>query len=90
MQANVLIEIKSKAIDKTFTYNIPINLKDKVKVGIRVLVPFGNRKLEGFVMDIGDIKTEYKIKDIIDVIDEEEVLTEELINLGKYMSRNLV
>ena len=87
MQANVLIEIKSKAIDKTFTYNIPINLKDKVKVGIRVLVPFGNRKLEGFVMDIGDIKTEYKIKDIIDVIDEEEVLTEELINLGKYMSR---
>ena len=87
MQANVLIEIKSKAIDKTFTYNIPINLKDKVKVGIRVLVPFGNRKLEGFVMDIGDIKTEYKIKDIIDVIDEEEVLTEELIYLGKYMSR---
>ena len=87
MQANVLIEIKSKAIDKTFTYNIPINLKDKVKVGIRVLVPFGNRKLEGFIMDIGDIKTEYKIKDIIDVIDEEEVLTEELINLGKYMSR---
>ena len=87
MQANVLIEIKSKAIDKTFTYNIPINLKDKVKVGIRVLVPFGNRKLEGFVMDIGDIKTEYKIKDIIDVIDEEEILTEELIYLGKYMSR---
>ena len=87
MQANVLIEIKSKAIDKTFTYNIPINLKDKVKVGIRVLVPFGNRKLEGFIMDIGDIKTEYKIKDIIDVVDEEEVLTEELINLGKYMSR---
>ena len=87
MQANVLIEINSKAIDKTFTYNIPINLKDKVKVGIRVLVPFGNRKLEGFIMDIGDIKTEYKIKDIIDVIDEEEVLTEELINLGKYMSR---
>ena len=87
MQANVLIEIKSKAIDKTFTYNIPINLKDKVKVGIRVLVPFGNRKLEGFIMNIGDIKTEYKIKDIIDVVDEEEVLTEELINLGKYMSR---
>ena len=87
MQANVLIELKSKAIDKTFTYNIPINLEDKVKVGIRVLVPFGNRKLEGFIMNIGDIKTEYKIKDIIDIVDEEEVLTEELIYLGKYMSR---
>ena len=47
MNCEVLVELKSKNIDKTFTYSIPQALIDKVKVGIRVLVPFGKQKLEG-------------------------------------------
>ena len=49
MVCEVLVELKSKNIDKTFTYLIPDKFKDKVKEGIRVLVPFGKQKLEGFV-----------------------------------------
>ena len=54
MVCEVLVELKSKNIDKTFTYLIPDKFKDKVKEGIRVLVPFGKQKLEGFVLNISD------------------------------------
>ena len=49
MVADVLVELKAKEIDQTFTYKIPSNLLDKVEVGKRVLVPFGKQKLEGFL-----------------------------------------
>ena len=50
MTAQVLVEIKAKSIDKTFTYNIPKYLESEVMVGKRVLVPFGRQKIEGFVL----------------------------------------
>lgn len=87
MFAQVLIEIKAKSIDKTFTYSIPNNLKGIIKIGIRVIVPFGNRKLEGFVIDIGDYDIDYNVKAIIDIVDNDPILTKELIDLGRYMSK---
>lgn len=87
MEAKVLIELKAKNIDKTFTYNIPDILEDKVKIGTRVLVPFANRKLEGFVLEIGKYKEDFNLKSIISVIDDDPVLTSELITLGYYMSK---
>ena len=87
MFADVLVELKAKRIDKTFTYLIPNNQIDKVKVGIRVLVPFGKQTLEGFVLNIEkDKNIDYEIKEIIDIIDEEPVLNEEMLELGKYIS----
>ena len=88
MTAEVLVEIKTQGMDKTFTYNIPKILEDRIKVGIRVLVPFGKQKLEGFVLSISNNKKcEYEIKDIIDVVDDEPVLNEEMLNIGKYMAQ---
>lgn len=84
MQANVLVEVNIKYSDSPFTYNIPERLIDKIKLGYKVIVPFGNRKVEGFVVEIGDFNTSYKLKDICDVVGE--ILTPELIDLGKYMS----
>ena len=89
MQANVLVELKAKQVDKTFTYHVPTIYEDKIKVGIRVYVPFGRQKLEGFVLDVhNDKKYEYEIKDIISPIDDEPVINEEMINLGKFISKN--
>ena len=85
MQANVLVEVNIKDSDTLFTYNIPDKLTDKINVGYKVIVPFGRRKVEGFVIDIGIFDTEYELKDIYDVVGE--VLTPELIYLGKYMSK---
>ena len=85
MQAKVLIEIKAKSMDNAFTYNIPDNLISDIKVGYKVIVPFGNRMLEGFVISIGSFNVNYELKDIKSVVGS--VLTEELIELGKYMSK---
>lgn len=87
MVAKVLVEIKAKVLDHTFDYNIPLELESKAAVGKRVLVPFGKNTLEGFIMSLENNSDFDKIKDIIDVIDEEVVLTEDLIDIGNYISK---
>lgn len=84
MYIEVLIETKVKSNDMTFTYHVPSTLEEDL-IGKRVLVPFGNRKVEGFVLGYTNEKSEYEIKDIIKVIDNEKVLNDELIDLGKYI-----
>lgn len=88
MVANVLVELSNRNIDKTFTYNIPNELENLIKVGIRVLVPFGKQTLEGFVLSISEnINSEIELKDIIKPIDDEVILNEELLELGKFIKR---
>lgn len=88
MFADVLIELKAKGIDQTFTYEIPNNIQKTIKIGVRVQVPFGKMILEGFVLKIkNSYDGEYEIKKIIKQIDENPVLNEEMIDLGLYMSK---
>lgn len=88
MVARVLVEISNINVDKTFDYFVPFELENKIKVGIRVKVPFATRELEGFVLEIinDSLDSDYELKQIIDVIDNEVVLNEELLELGKFMS----
>lgn len=87
MYIEVLVEITNKKLDKTFTYHVPEKYSSFIKKGIRVEVPFQKRTLEGFVLNIlaGKETEKYEIKDIIRVIDEEVILTDELFELGKYL-----
>ena len=86
MFADVLVEIKAKGINQTFTYHISDELKKDIAKGKRVLVPFGRQKVEGFVLDIKD-KCDFNTKDIIEVVDEDVILNEEMLKLGEYMSK---
>jgi primosomal protein N' (replication factor Y) len=84
--AGVLVEISNKNVDKIFDYNIPNNLIDNIKIGVRVCVPFGNMTLEGFVLEIKDSKdTDRELRDIISIVDVDVVLNDELLELGKVM-----
>ena len=87
MVADVLVEIKAKQIDQTFTYNIPNELLNQVCVGKRVVVPFGKQQLEGFVLNVEIRNVDFKLKNIISVIDENVILNKELLDLGKYISK---
>lgn len=92
MYIEVLTQIGAKAVDQNYTYHVPDNLKEKIKIGIRVKIPFGKTILEGFVIRINNDSTydKSKIKDILDITDENPVLNEEMLKLGKYMSENLL
>ena len=87
MQAKIIVELPSKKVDKEFIYNIPLYLD--VKIGAIVRVPFGNRLIEGFVLDIGTFPTEYTLKEIDSIVNS-DVLSTELIELGKYISRTTI
>ena len=39
--AEIIIDINNKNVDKIFHYIIPEFLNDEIKIGMRVLVPFG-------------------------------------------------
>lgn len=89
MVAQVLVEVKAKQIDTTFSYQIPYDLENRVKVGKRVLVPFKTRLLEGFVLEIKERVRDdsFSLKDIDSVIDEEIILNSELLELGDYIHK---
>ncbi len=88
MYANVLIEYSAKSIDKTFTYIIPEELKKDIKVGMKVLVPFGSKIINGFVTGITDTFTDtYELKEIKDIVDKYLVLNKELLELGEYLQK---
>ncbi len=86
MYAEVLIEYQTKSLDKTFTYLVPPDIMDRIKVGMHVNVDFNNRVINGFVLNLLDnYESEYELKSILRIIDEDIVLNEELLSVGKYI-----
>ena len=47
-----IVDIPSKSVDFKFDYLIPKNLEAFIQVGVRVVVPFGPRTIQGYVMNI--------------------------------------
>jgi primosomal protein N' (replication factor Y) len=73
-------------VDGLFTYSVPNHFVDLIKIGIRVLVPFGRRILNAYVIE-KDIKADiHKIKKIIDVIDNKALFPEEMIPFFSWIS----
>lgn len=90
MVCECLVELEHVFIDKTFTYKINKEQLPLLKVGMRVVVPFGKQTLEGFVLKIyenKDVYLENKLKEIISIVDTYPILNEELLTLGKYISK---
>ncbi len=85
MYADVLVEIKAKQVDKTFTYSIPNFLIENIKVGCLVTVYFGKKEVEGYVLKIHNEAPDFQTKDIISIKNEVPVLNEEMIELGYYL-----
>ena len=88
MVVGVLVEIQNKRVDKVFDYLVPNDLRNSIKVGLRVVVPFGRMELDGFIITIYDnYSNKDSLKSIIEIIDSEIVLNDELLLLGKEMQK---
>lgn len=93
--AEVLVEVPAREINRPFDYLIPTHLQQVISQGSRVVVPFGPRKVQGYVLQLKDKQatTEaatHKLKEIEHILDEFPPLTQELIELGKWMSLEYV
>lgn len=90
MYAKVIIDSNSRYLDRSFTYNIPEKFNNKVKKGMRVIVPFGrgNKATIAFIYDlISEKDGDYKVKDILDLYDLKKIVSDELIDLAFFMKK---
>ena len=71
-----------KQTDRAFDYLIPEKWEDLIKPGIRVIVPFGPRKIQGFVIETKTQSDFQSLKEITEPIDLVPVLNKELLQLG--------
>lgn len=84
----IAVDKASFSFDRAYTYAVPPHLIDKAREGCRVLVPFGggNRTRQGIILSL-DTPDELpaRIKPIDAVLDEEPLLSEELLGLSLWM-----
>ncbi|WP_164669057.1 primosomal protein N' [Virgibacillus doumboii] len=84
--AKVIVDVPASSINQTFDYKIPERFQSILKAGMRVIVPFGPRKIMGFVVGRTVESSFDKLKEIHDVLDLTPVLTGELLDLGRWLA----
>ncbi len=85
MYANILIEYPVKTLDKTFTYIIPDDFKNTIKVGMKVTVPFASKKVSGIVLGLINDKPNFEMKEIISLDMPYFHLNDEQLEIGKFI-----
>ena len=73
-------------LDQPFTYSLPDTLRHRVRVGSRLIVPFGTRKLTGVILRCHDDPPAVAARDALRLIDSEPVLSAELMALGRWIA----
>jgi primosomal protein N' (replication factor Y) (superfamily II helicase) len=73
-------------VDRLFTYQIPLPLRERAQIGVRVLVPFGTRKLTGIVLGAHDSPPEQDMRELLAIVDDEPVLDAELLSLARWIA----
>jgi len=85
----VMVDVPVEQVDRPFTYKVPKSLESQIKVGKKVLVPFGRQRVAGYIIgeleaDEGDF--EFAIKPINKILTDFTFFDEELLKLAKWMS----
>ncbi|HQD18077.1 MAG TPA: primosomal protein N' [Bacillota bacterium] len=86
--AEVIVDVSARRVDKPFHYYVDEEIDQRVCLGSRVLVPFGRRQVEGYVVGFVDEPDVDEVKPILDVVDPEPVFTEEQLQLAEWMSEH--
>ena len=65
------------ALDRLFTYEVPVELSEEIKVGQMLRVPFGYREARGFALELIPASSEvdsatlgYKIKPVLGIAED--------------------
>ncbi|MBE7047054.1 MAG: primosomal protein N' [Ruminococcaceae bacterium] len=87
MICEVVINNISRFTDSLFHYLVPEDLESKIKVGMRIKVPFGkgNKSYEGYVMGFANKADTPNLKEIIQIIEDFSYFDENMASLIKYL-----
>lgn len=88
MIAEVIVDISNSEVDRIFDY--AFDEEQAICAGSRVLVPFGNRKIEGYVVNIKETTDcpPDKLKTIAEPLDRKPVILKELLVLMRMMTES--
>ncbi|MBR5473704.1 MAG: primosomal protein N' [Clostridia bacterium] len=91
MVAEIVIDGATGSFDKCYTYAVPEGLKETVKSGCRVTVPFGkgNIKKQGMILNVSEGEINSKTKEIFSVTDSAPILNDEMIKMCKWLKSNV-
>lgn len=90
LYANIIVDISQEKLDKTFQYIVPKQLVHELSEGMRVVVPFGSRRITGYVIELTDTP-EYdvaKLKPVLSIEKGAVAIESELIALAAWMHKN--
>ncbi len=77
-----------RPVRRLFTYAIPADLLPRCRRGVRVLVPFGRRKVTGYLLEIsntpGALEPGTTLRTVEEVLDPEPVLDESILELTRW------
>ncbi len=85
--ASALVNIKGLGV-KTFSYLIPDDMKDKIKIGQALLVPFGRQGLiNAFCVGFSDyLPGDFKVKKISKILDETPLFSIDYLKLLEWVA----
>jgi primosomal protein N' (replication factor Y) len=86
--ASVIVDVPTKQTDRAFDYLIPDQWRGTIQPGMRVIVPFGPRKIQGFVIGLKTESEFDKLRELIEPMDLEPVLNKELLELGDWLTES--
>ena len=87
MLARVAVSSVPYAADRLYTYLVPDELIGSAEVGKRVTIPFGrgNRRVEGFLLEVGREAAASPLKPIDALLDDAPLLDAKDIRLVRWM-----
>ncbi len=88
MEKKVFVDVVFPlALPKLYTYEVPIELLDRIKIGVRVEVQLRNKNYSAIVYGYND-NTDfvYKPKPILQILDQEPIVTSHQIDFWKWLS----
>ncbi|MGQ4806872.1 primosomal protein N' [Candidatus Entotheonellaceae bacterium PAL068K] len=81
--AQVAVELP---IQTPLDYQIPAPLRPRGQVGQRVLVPLGQRQVQGYIVGLATTSTVANPRDVLDVLDDTPLLTPALLELTRWVA----
>jgi primosomal protein N' (replication factor Y) len=88
--ASVIVDVPAKQTDKAFDYLIPDQWIGTIQPGMRVIVPFGPRNIQGFVIALKPESEIKKLREIIEPMDLKPVLNQELLILADWLTEYML
>lgn len=90
--AEVIVDVSTYHVDRPFDYLVPLEWESVIELGCRVKVPFGPRNVLGFIVGLKN-ETDVplnKLKGITQILDMEPALTEEMLQMAKWLKNNTI